>query len=104
MVLHLIEMDKELVRAKSKRGLTLLHLTSKSGDIKLLTVFLEACPDSVQDLTAKNETALHLYHRFETFQFLLTWLRINTVELQPILNRFREMWEATPFYTLLHKK
>jgi len=52
-------MDKELVRAKRRGGLTLLHLASQSGDINLLTKFLKACPDSVNDLTARGETALH---------------------------------------------
>ena len=83
-------MDKELVRAKRRGGLTLLHLASQSGDINLLTQFLEACPDSVQDLTARGETALHFAVRdggFEAFEFLLRWLSTNTVELQTILNQ-----------------
>jgi len=90
LVYHLIEMDKELVRAKMRGGLTLLHLASQSGDIKLLNVLLKACPDSVKDLTVRNETVLHLaviHDRFEAFEFLLRWLKINTVGLQTILKQ-----------------
>jgi len=90
MVLHFIKMDKELVRAKRRGGLTLLHLASQSGDINLLTKFLNACPDSVKDLTARGETALHFAVKdggFEAFEFLVRWLRTNTVELQTILNQ-----------------
>ena len=90
MVYHLIQMDKELVRAKMRGGLTLLHLASQSGDINFLTVILKACPDSVKDLTTRNETGLHFavkYQKFEAFKFLLRWLRTNTIELQTILNQ-----------------
>jgi len=82
-------MDKELVRAKRRGGLTLLHLASQSGDINLLTQFLKACPDSVKDLTARGETALHFAVKdgFEAFEFLLRWLSTNTVELQTIVNQ-----------------
>ncbi|ESW05243.1 hypothetical protein PHAVU_011G164400, partial [Phaseolus vulgaris] len=87
MVFHLIQMDTSLVRAKMRGGLTLLHLASQSGDINLLTVFLKVCPDSIQDLTSKNETALHLYKRFEVLEFLLRWLKRNIIELQTILKQ-----------------
>jgi len=90
MVFHFIEMDKELVRAQMRGGLTLLHLASQFGYINLLTAVLEACPDSIDDLTATNETALHFavkYQKFEAFEFLLRWLTTNPVELQNILNQ-----------------
>jgi len=87
MVLHLIQMDTSLVRAKMRGGLTLLHLASQSGDINLLTVFLKVCPDSIQDLTNRNETAVHLYKRFEVLEFLLKWLKRNIIELQNILKQ-----------------
>ncbi|KAL9298023.1 hypothetical protein ACSQ67_023919 [Phaseolus vulgaris] len=91
MVLHLIEMDKELVRAaKRRKGLTLLHFASQYGDINLLTVILKACPNSIKDLTVRNENALHFavkYQKFEAFEFLLRWLMTDTVELQTILNQ-----------------
>ncbi|XP_068466141.1 ankyrin repeat-containing protein BDA1-like [Phaseolus vulgaris] len=90
-------MDKELVRAKMRGGLTLLHLASQSGDINLLSMFLKACPDSVKDLTARNETALHLYERFEVLEFLLRWLKTNIVELQTVLKQ-----EDVEDNTILH--
>ncbi|ESW05231.1 hypothetical protein PHAVU_011G163200 [Phaseolus vulgaris] len=68
-------------------GLNLLHLASEAGDINLLRVVLKACPDSIKDLTARKETALHLYERFEIFEFLLRWLKTNNVKLQTILNQ-----------------
>ncbi|ESW05241.1 hypothetical protein PHAVU_011G164200 [Phaseolus vulgaris] len=51
-------------------GLPLLHLASQSGDIKFLNVLLKTCPNSVKDLTVRNEIALHfavIHDKFETF-------------------------------------
>ncbi|ESW05291.1 hypothetical protein PHAVU_011G167700 [Phaseolus vulgaris] len=89
IVLDLVKMDKELVRAKRRGGLILLHLASQLRDITLLAVFLEACPDSVKDFTVRSETALHLYERFEVFEFLFRWLKtkIDIDKLQTILNQ-----------------
>ncbi|MCI96546.1 ankyrin repeat protein, partial [Trifolium medium] len=60
MVFSFMDMNKELVRVKGKGGLTPLHLASENGDVEFLAEFLTACPDSIEDLTVRGETALHI--------------------------------------------
>ncbi|MED6137618.1 hypothetical protein PIB30_066656 [Stylosanthes scabra] len=74
-------MDKELVRVKGREGITPLHFVSQTGDSDLLATFLSACPDSIEDVTVRRETALHValkHKRLESFQVLVGWLSRNT--------------------------
>ncbi|KAK7342775.1 hypothetical protein VNO80_25731 [Phaseolus coccineus] len=57
MDFHLIQMDKELVRAKMRRALTLLHLESQSGYINLLR-FENLTAFNDDDVDVVNELAL----------------------------------------------
>ncbi|KAE8669235.1 putative Ankyrin repeat protein [Hibiscus syriacus] len=61
MALRLLEIDTDLTRVKGKNGETPLHYISKDGDHDgLLDRFLEACPESILDVTTQNRTALHI--------------------------------------------
>ncbi|KAF3502312.1 hypothetical protein F2Q69_00039913 [Brassica cretica] len=55
------------------------------GDAELLSEFLVACPSSVEDLTIKCETAVHIAvknHHFEAFKVLLGWVqRVNREDI-----------------------
>ncbi|KAH7865581.1 hypothetical protein Vadar_008573 [Vaccinium darrowii] len=82
-VKRLIKFDKELIRIKGREGANPLHyIAEKASDgdqrrtndpihaeqqqreedscLDILAEFLFACPDSIEDLTIRNETALHI--------------------------------------------
>ncbi|XP_045790056.1 ankyrin repeat-containing protein BDA1-like isoform X2 [Trifolium pratense] len=81
MVLCFVNMNKDLVRVKGKGGLTPLHFASRNkGDVELLANFLSACPNSIEDLTVKGETALHIAvknNNYEALELLICCLRRN---------------------------
>ncbi|XP_050229463.1 ankyrin repeat-containing protein BDA1-like [Mercurialis annua] len=77
VVLGLLEIDGELVCVKGREGITPLHYAASLGNMELLPKFLSVCPKSIQDLTVRNETALHIAlrnNRSEAFEFLLKWV------------------------------
>ncbi|XP_057463230.1 ankyrin repeat-containing protein BDA1-like [Actinidia eriantha] len=59
-VRRVIKFDKELVRVKGKERLTLLHFAAKTDNIDILAELLFACPESILDLTVRDETTLHI--------------------------------------------
>ncbi|GFS42287.1 hypothetical protein Acr_00g0079050 [Actinidia rufa] len=59
-VRRVIKFDKELARVKGKERFTLLHDAAKIGNADMLAELLSACPESIQDLTVRDETALHI--------------------------------------------
>ncbi|XP_027192784.1 ankyrin repeat-containing protein BDA1-like [Cicer arietinum] len=80
MVFNFVDMKKELVTDQGREGLTPLHLASEIGDIEFLAKFISACPESIECLTARNETALHIAiknQQSEALQFLVGWLVRN---------------------------
>ncbi|MED6135771.1 hypothetical protein PIB30_049726 [Stylosanthes scabra] len=75
---------KELVRVKGREGITPLHFICQCGDskenIRLLIDFLEACPDCIEDVNVRNETALHvalINGNLRAFRVLIGWLKNN---------------------------
>ncbi|XP_052292812.1 uncharacterized protein LOC102622244 isoform X2 [Citrus sinensis] len=78
LVLQLIDIDLDLVRVQGREGITPLHFVSEKGDIHLLREFLSACPKSLEDVTNKGETALHIAlknDKVEAFDQALTTVR-----------------------------
>lgn len=76
-VLRLVDFDRDLVRIQGREGLTPLHFTAKEGTVDLLAQLLVACPESVEDLTIRKETALHVAaknKKLEALYVLLGWL------------------------------
>ncbi|GAU50485.1 hypothetical protein TSUD_26290 [Trifolium subterraneum] len=81
MVMCFIDMNKELVRIKGKGGRTPLHLASEIGDVDILAELVLACPDSIEDVTVKGQTALHIAaenEKYEALHLLVYFLKKNT--------------------------
>jgi ankyrin repeat protein len=77
-VRRLIEIDGQLVRVKGKESLTLLHHVVKTEQVELLAQILIRCPTSINDLTIRNENALHIAAEngnSEALYVLIGWLQ-----------------------------
>ena len=78
LVRQLLQLNADLVRVKEKECMTPLHYAAKTNDnIALLENFLSVCPDSITDMTTRNETALHIALKNDNlgaFKFLVGWL------------------------------
>ncbi|MED6137620.1 hypothetical protein PIB30_066658 [Stylosanthes scabra] len=102
---RLVEMNKELVRVKGREGNTPLHLVSQIGDCDLLVRFLLACPDSIEDVNSRDETALHVavrYRQFDALVVLVGWLRRNTRMGADVLEGSILNWRDVANNTILH--
>ncbi|XP_058746093.1 uncharacterized protein LOC131618961 [Vicia villosa] len=80
MVSKLVGINKDLVRVKGRKGLTPLHMACQNGEFELVCTFLVACPDSIEDVTVRGESALHIAAKMGNhgvLQFLLGWLHVN---------------------------
>ncbi|KFK26766.1 hypothetical protein AALP_AA8G291000 [Arabis alpina] len=78
MVRGFITIDSSLVSIKGRGRITPLHHVARIGDAQLLSEFLFACPSSVEDLTIKCESAVHVAvknHQIEALKVLLGWLK-----------------------------
>uniref|UniRef100_A0A2N9FU08 PGG domain-containing protein n=1 Tax=Fagus sylvatica TaxID=28930 RepID=A0A2N9FU08_FAGSY len=81
MVRRLLQVDGDLVNVKGKERITPLHYVAATGDqLDLLVEFLSFCPDSIADVTIRNETALHIALKrdnLEAFKVLVEWLAVS---------------------------
>ncbi|XP_031282421.1 uncharacterized protein LOC116140995 [Pistacia vera] len=78
LVTWLIKIHPELVRVKAKGMVTPLHYAAQIDDEFNLADFLYVCPSSIEDLTVKSETGVHVAIKnrsFKAFKVLLGWLR-----------------------------
>ncbi|CAH8316736.1 unnamed protein product [Eruca vesicaria subsp. sativa] len=78
-----IAIDSSLVSVRGRGGITPLHHVARLGDAELLGEMLCAFPSSVDDLTIKCETAVHIAvknHRFEAFRVLFGWVKRSNRE------------------------
>ncbi|XP_044476964.1 ankyrin repeat-containing protein BDA1-like isoform X2 [Mangifera indica] len=78
LIKWLIKHDSGLVRVKAMGLVTPLHYAAQVDDESSLAEFLHACPSSIEDLTVKSETAVHVAikkGRLKAFKVLLGWLR-----------------------------
>ncbi|KAJ9173315.1 hypothetical protein P3X46_016466 [Hevea brasiliensis] len=94
----LATVDCKLIRVKGKERITPLHLVAEIGDIDLLEEFLLSCPSSIQDLTVRRETAVHVavkHKNLQALKFLFGWLHRQNME--SILN-----WKDEEGNTVLH--
>ena len=74
----LLSSERGLARLQGREGKTPLHYAAEKGDLLLLDTILSACPQSMQDVTDRSETALHIavkFSNFDAFCFLLRKLR-----------------------------
>lgn len=85
MVRGFVALDSSLVSIKGRGRITPLHHVARTGDAELLSELLLACPSSIEDLTIKCETAVHISvknHQFLAFKVLLGWVkRANKEEI-----------------------
>ncbi|KAB2019433.1 hypothetical protein ES319_D08G299200v1 [Gossypium barbadense] len=105
LVLRLLQTDKDLVRVKGREGMTPFHCAAAAGNSNLLFQFLETCPECVEDVTVRNETALHLALKndhTDAFNFLLGWLRKNRRGGGKDLERKVVNWRDDDDNTALH--
>ena len=106
MVRRLLQVDGDLVRMKAKEGMTLLHYAIITYDhLDLLVEFLSLCPHSIEDVTIRNETALHIalkYDKLEAFKLLVGWLRQNRSKNSLFWERKVLNWKDGEGNTVLH--
>ncbi|KAK7835448.1 ankyrin repeat-containing protein bda1 [Quercus suber] len=107
LVRRLLQIDGNLVRVKGKECLTPLHYVAKScsENLDLLKEFLLVCPDSITDVTVRNETALHIalkYNRLKTFKFIMRWLARNCTKIDKFNVRTTLNWKDNEGNTVLH--
>ncbi|KAE8701548.1 hypothetical protein F3Y22_tig00110546pilonHSYRG00053 [Hibiscus syriacus] len=110
LVLRLLKIDKDLVRVKGWEGMTPFHDVVTSGNRRnsgLLVNFLEACPECIQDVTVRDETAFHLAlkeDRFEAFSILIGWLQRTRRTQGSVLSFEKKLvnWKDDEGNTLLH--
>nr|XP_027124385.1 uncharacterized protein LOC113741097 [Coffea arabica] len=87
-VKRLIKHDPQFIRVKGRERFTPLHYVAEVGDAELLAEFLEACPESTQDLTIRGETAVHIAVRnmnvraLQVVRLLIKKVRINEKNLE----------------------
>ncbi|XVF83546.1 hypothetical protein PTKIN_Ptkin16aG0497700 [Pterospermum kingtungense] len=90
LVLNILKTDKDIVRVKGKNGETPLHyVITREDDPELLPIFLNECPESIRDVTAENQTALHIAvrnNKEEALKILCKMLR-KTDYCQDVLNQ-----------------
>jgi ankyrin repeat protein len=78
VALWLVDVDEDLVRVKGKEGLTPLHFIAQIDKLDVMVKFLKACPKSIEDVTNRGETVLHIAlknNMFNVVRVLLGWLQ-----------------------------
>ncbi|XP_044476965.1 ankyrin repeat-containing protein BDA1-like [Mangifera indica] len=88
LITWMIKHDSGLVRVKAMGLVTPLHYAAQVDDESSLAEFLHVFPSSIEDLTVKSETAVHVAIKngsFKAFKVLLGWLR--RFDKLEILNR-----------------
>ncbi|KAI6702336.1 hypothetical protein NL676_011472 [Syzygium grande] len=97
----LVTIDPELIRVKGRRRITPLHyIAGREGDeeLELLADFLCACRLSIEDITSRCQTAVHIAvknHNIKAFRVLLGWMK--RVYLTEVLD-----WKDEDGNTVLH--
>ncbi|KDP39955.1 hypothetical protein JCGZ_03486 [Jatropha curcas] len=107
MVSRFVQINSDLVRVKGREGMTPLHYVSETENLDLLAEFLSVCPKSVEDLTIRNETALHIAvknSRFEALKVQLGWLKRDYIHrlLDPTSKTEVLNWMDEGGNTVLH--
>ncbi|KAL4601338.1 hypothetical protein ACB092_11G265600 [Castanea dentata] len=108
LVHQFLEIDGDLAHVKGKECITPLHyvVATESGEsLHLLKEFLSVCPDSITDVTVRNETVLHIalkYNRLEAFQFLVGWLANNSSKNAEFNQRKVLNWQNNKGNNVLH--
>ena len=106
MVRRLLQVDGDLVSVKGRECITPLHYIAATDDqLDLLAEFLSFCPDSIANVTIRNETALHIavkHGKLKAFKFLVRWLRKNRFKNDEFWESTILNWEDNDGNTVLH--
>ncbi|XAR63277.1 hypothetical protein NMG60_11023163 [Bertholletia excelsa] len=89
IVKELLRVDPSLCLVRGRMGKIPLHSAAIKGRIDVIKELLAARPDSVEELTARKETALHLavkYNQFEALRFIAEHLK-GSPQKSTILNK-----------------
>ncbi|KAL7111747.1 hypothetical protein ACP275_05G108900 [Erythranthe tilingii] len=83
----LVKLSPELVGVQGREGITPLHYAAETDDAELLEEFLCRCPKSVEELTVREESAVHVAvknRKLAAVRVLVRWLqktgRLNVLE------------------------
>ncbi|XP_045792167.1 ankyrin repeat-containing protein BDA1-like [Trifolium pratense] len=71
MVYRFVNLNKDLVRVRGREGMTPLHFASQIGEVDLLAEFLFLCPESIEYLTVRRKTALHIAIKNQQYEAIL---------------------------------
>ncbi|KAE8055479.1 hypothetical protein FH972_012319 [Carpinus fangiana] len=105
VVLQLLDIDEDLVRVQGRDGMTPLLYVAQTGNLYLLAEFLKACPKSIEDITIRRETVLHIalkHNMFDAFSLLLGWLRRTWFKNASLWEKKLLNWQDDDGNTLLH--
>ncbi|KAL5189943.1 Ankyrin repeat-containing protein BDA1 [Glycine soja] len=105
MVCRFVDINKDLVRVKGREGLTPLHIATQTGRTDLVAKFLSACPGSIEDVTVRSETALHIavkYNQFRALEVLVGWLQRNCQRHAQDREKRVLNWQDEAGNTVLH--
>ena len=106
MVSRLLQVNGDLVRIKGREGITPLHYAIAVDDqLDLLAEFLSVCPNSIEDVTTRNETVLHITlkcDKLEAFKFLVEWIRQKRSKNSIFWERKILNWKNEKGNTVLH--
>jgi ankyrin repeat protein len=105
LVLLLLDVDDDLVRVQGREGVTPLHYVAQTGNLNLLAEFLEVCPKSIEDVTIRRETVLHIalkYNMFDAFRLVLGWLRRAWFRNASLWEKKLLNWQDEEGNTVLH--
>jgi len=105
MVFSFVGMNNNLVRVKGREGWTPLHFASHNEEVDLLAEFLDACPDSIEDVTVRSETALHIAlknNKFKALDLLVCFLKKNMKRGAKKLEYKILNWKDEDDNTILH--
>lgn len=105
MVCRFVDIDRDLVRVKGREGITPLHFVTWIGKTDLVARFLSSCPGSIEDVTVRSETALHIavkHKQLEALEVLVGWLQRTCQKRAQDLEKRVLNWEDEAGNTVLH--
>lgn len=105
LALQLLDAKRDSIPREGRERIVPIHYVAKEGDVHLLKSFLSASPQSIQDVTIRSETVLHITlknEKLNAFSFLVGYLRRvhyegSSVQETKILN-----WKDDHGDTVLH--
>ena len=60
IVRELMNIERELCRLKGRDGMIPFHFAASNGRVEVIEMMLSCCPDCIQDVNIRRETALHI--------------------------------------------